>query len=229
MSELVTIKSSHSGIELRLNAKLPFPDLLKAVEEKFRQSADFFKNAKMAVSFSGRTLSISEEEQLIQVITQTTNLEIICIIDHDERKELIYKRAVAQCLSEREKSDGQFYRGTLKRRQLLESESSIVILGDVEFGAKVVAKGNIIILGTLYGSVHAGAAGDRNAFIIALSMQPQRLVIGDIEAKRQLIYQDSLSINGPQIAVVDGKRIYLDPTDRINLWEDISMENRRNI
>ena len=117
----------------------------------------------------------------------------------------------AQCLSEREKSDGQFYRGTLKRRQLLESESSIVILGDVEFGAKVVAKGNIIILGTLYGSVHAGAAGDRNAFIIALSMQPQRLVIGDIEAKRQLIYQDSLSINGPQIAVVDGKRIYLDP------------------
>ena len=211
MSELVTIKSSHSGIELRLNAKLPFPDLLKAVEEKFRQSADFFKNAKMAVSFSGRTLSISEEEQLIQVITQTTNLEIICIIDHDERKELIYKRAVAQSLSEREKSDGQFYRGTLKRRQLLESESSIVILGDVEFGAKVVAKGNIIILGTLYGSVHAGAAGDRNAFIIALSMQPQRLVIGDIEAKRQLIYQDSLSINGPQIAVVDGKRIYLDP------------------
>ena len=211
MSELVTIKSSHSGIELRLNAKLPFPDLLKAVEEKFRQSADFFKNAKMAVSFSGRTLSISEEEQLIQVITQTTNLEIICIIDHDERKELIYKRAVAQCLSEGEKSDGQFYRGTLKRRQLLESESSIVILGDVEFGAKVVAKGNIIILGTLYGSVHAGAAGDRNAFIIALSMQPQRLVIGDIEAKRQLIYQDSLSINGPQIAVVDGKRIYLDP------------------
>ena len=209
MSELVTIKSSHSGIELRLNANLPFPDLLKAVEEKFRQSADFFKNAKMAVSFSGRTLSISEEEQLIQVITQTTNLEIICIIDHDERKELIYKRAVAQCLSEREKSDGQFYRGTLKRRQLL--ESSIVILGDVEFGAKVVAKGNIIILGTLYGSVHAGAAGDRNAFIIALSMQPQRLVIGDIEAKRQLIYQDSLSINGPQIAVVDGKRIYLDP------------------
>ena len=207
MSELVTIKSSHSGIELRLNANLPFPDLLKAVEEKFRQSADFFKNAKMAVSFSGRTLSISEEEQLIQVITQTTNLEIICIIDHDERKELIYKRAVTQCLSEREKSD----RGTLKRRQLLESESSIVILGDVEFGANVVAKGNIIILGTLYGSVHAGAAGDRNAFIIALSMQPQRLVIGDIEAKRQLIYQDSLSINGPQIAVVDGKRIYLDP------------------
>ena len=71
MSELVTIKSSHSGIELRLNAELPFPDLLKAVEEKFRQSADFFKNAKMAVSFSGRTLSISEEwEHQKEIIEQ---------------------------------------------------------------------------------------------------------------------------------------------------------------
>lgn len=211
MNTPVTIKSSHSGMELRLNAEIPFPDLLKAVEEKFRQSAGFFKNAKMAVWFSGRDVTAEEEEQLVEVITKTSKLEVICIIDRDERNELIYKSAVEQSLSEHEKEDGQFYRGTLGRRQVLESESSIVILGDVEFGAKVIAKGNIIIVGTLYGSAHAGAAGDRNAFVVALAMQPQQLRIGDVEAKRQLIYQDSLSINGPQIAVVDGKRIYLDP------------------
>ena len=211
MDSLITIKSSHSGMELRLNADLPFPDLLKAVEEKFRQSASFFKNARMAIWFSGRDLTAKEEEQLIQVITKTTSLGITCIIDRDERNELIYKSAVEQSLIEHEKEDGLFYRGNLGKRQLLESESNIIILGDVEFGAKVIAKGNIIIVGALYGSAHAGAAGDRNAFIVALSMQPHRLVIGDIEARRQLIYQDSLSIDGPQIAVVDGKRIYLDP------------------
>ena len=42
-------------------------------------------------------------------------------------------------------------------------------------------------------------------------MQPRQLCIGDIEAKRQIIYQESLTIKGPQIAVVDGKRIYHDP------------------
>ena len=86
-----------------------------------------------------------------------------------------------------------------------------MILGDVEPGARVIAKGNVVIVGALYGAVHAGASGDRDAFVVALSMQPKQLCIGDIEAKRQIIYQESLSIKGPKIAVVDGRRIYLDP------------------
>ena len=125
--------------------------------------------------------------------------------------EAMYRSVVEQTLSDLQKREGQFYRGTLAKRQVLESETSIVILGDVELGARVIAKGNIVIVGVLYGSAHAGAAGDRNAFIAALSMQPRQLCIGDIEAKRQIIYQESLTIKGPQIAVVDGKRIYLDP------------------
>ena len=107
--------------------------------------------------------------------------------------------------------EGQFYRGTLRKRQILESETSVVILGEVEPGARVIAKGNIIIVGALYGAVHAGASGDRDAFVVALSMQPKQLCIGDIEAKRQIIYQESLGIKGPKIAVIDGNRIYLDP------------------
>ena len=82
-----------------------------------------------------------------------------------------------------------------------------------EVGARVVARGSVVIVGTLYGAVRAGAAGDRDAFVVALSMQPKQLCIGDIEAKRQLIYQESLSIKGPKIAVVDGGRIYLDPLE----------------
>ena len=81
----------------------------------------------------------------------------------------------------------------------------------MEPGARVIARGSVVIVGALYGAVQAGAAGDRDAFVVALSMQPKQLCIGDIEAKRQLIYQESLSIKGPKIAVVDGSRIYLDP------------------
>ena len=136
---------------------------------------------------------------------------MVCIIEHDEKNELLYKSAVEQSLSNVQKREGQFYRGTLKRRQVLESDESIVILGDVEPGARVAARGNIIIVGALYGSVHAGASGDRDAYIVALSMQPKELRIGDVEAKRQIIYQESLNIKGPKIAVVDGRRIYLDP------------------
>ena len=94
---------------------------------------------------------------------------------------------------------------------MLESDSDLVILGDVDPGAKVSAGGNIVIMGSLYGSAPAGSGGDRRAFIAALFLQPKELWIGDVEANRHIICQESLSIKGPKIAVVDGNRIYLDP------------------
>ena len=86
----------------------------------------------MAISFTGRTLTATEEEILIQTITETTGVELLCIIDQDEKKELMYRSIVEQTLSNIQKREGQFYKGTLRKRQVLESESSIVILGDVE-------------------------------------------------------------------------------------------------
>ena len=124
---------------------------------------------------------------------------------------MMYRSVVEQSLSDIYKKEGIFYKGTLRKRQILEAEESIVILGDVELGAKVIAKGSVIIIGTLYGSVCAGASGDTSAYVVALSMQSKYLSIGDIVAKRQIIYQESLNIKGPKIAVIDGNRIYLDP------------------
>ena len=79
--------------------------------------------------------------------------------------------------------DGQFYKGTLRGRQVLESEQSIVIIGDVEDGATVASKGNVIVTGTIYGTVIAGAAGRTDAVIAALHMQPKKLRIGGIKVK----------------------------------------------
>ena len=45
--------------------------------------------------------------------------------------------------------EGQFYKGTLKNREVIETENSIVVLGDVYPGSAVMSGGNIIILGGL--------------------------------------------------------------------------------
>ena len=49
----------------------------------------------------------------------------------------------------------------------------------LEHGARVTAKGNVIILGELKGSVTAGAAGNDQAVILAFSMSPLQLRIAD--------------------------------------------------
>ena len=53
MSQPVVLKSNRYGINLILDADMPFGQLEEAILEKFRESEKFFKNAKIAISFEG--------------------------------------------------------------------------------------------------------------------------------------------------------------------------------
>ena len=66
---------------------------------------------------------------------------------------------------------------------MLETDNSIVILGDVYPGCAVISTKNIIVLGGLYGEAYAGGNGQQNAYIVALEMEPERLKIGDFKYK----------------------------------------------
>ncbi len=80
-------------------------------------------------------------------------------------------------------NNGLFYKGTLRSGQSLEAQSSIIIIGDVNPGATVSAGGNVVIIGALKGSVTAGVHGNRNAFVMALSMNPISIQIADVVSK----------------------------------------------
>lgn len=211
MDRLATIRCSRSGMDIELDPEAEMKDILNSLAIKFRDSARFFKDARMALSFSGRNLNKNEENDILDVITRNTKIQILCVIEQDKKKEEKYRSIIDRTLRNVKKRNGQFYRGTLTRGQILESDSSIVILGNVDAGASVAARDNILIFGTLYGSAYAGVPHDRNAYIAALAMHPKELYIGDLEAGCQQIFQESVSIRGPKIAVTDGKRIYLNP------------------
>lgn len=211
MDRLVTIKSCRYGVEIYLDPEASFEVLLEHIREKFCSSARFFEGAQVAVSFLGRRLNYTEEQAVLSLIADTTEMDVVCVIDQDREHELAYRRAVEKTLSELPVRDGQFYRGTLGKRQVIESDTSIVILGNVEPGASVIAKGNIVVVGALYGSAHAGATGNLDACIAALSMSPRSLRIGDMEIGSRERYGNGFRDQGPGIAAVDGGRIYLDP------------------
>ena len=64
-------------------------------------------------------------------------------------------------------SETKFHHGSLRSGQKIETEGSLVIIGDVNSGAEVIASDNIIILGALRGLAHAGAKGNKQAIIAA--------------------------------------------------------------
>lgn len=68
---------------------------------------------------------------------------------------------------------------TLRSGQSLHFEGNVVILGDVNPGAEVVATGSVVVMGVLRGVVHAGAGGDGSAAVYAFRLQPTQLRIAN--------------------------------------------------
>lgn len=72
-----------------------------------------------------------------------------------------------------------FHNGTIRSGELIESNGDLLILGDVNPGAMVRAKGNVMVFGRLLGIAHAGNEGDKNAKISALQLRPVQLRIAN--------------------------------------------------
>lgn len=56
-------------------------------------------------------------------------------------------------------------------------QGHVIVLGDVNMGAEIVASGSVIVWGRLRGTVHAGAEGDERAVVCALDLSPTQLRI----------------------------------------------------
>ncbi len=175
----VTLKSNPYGLILDLSPELPFEDLLCAVEEKFRASADFFRNSRLALTFRGRTLTEEQERLLIDVIADNSPIEILCIADEREETAEYYREAQVRAAARKTAEEGQFYYGSVQDGELFETETGIIIVGDVMAGGEVISCGNIVVLGSCRGKLHAGAGGNVRCFAAALSMKPAMVKIAD--------------------------------------------------
>ena len=199
------IKSSKSGMTVILNPDCPFEELISEIAIKFRESAKFWGNLQMALMLEGRTLTAEEELRIVNTITENSGIEVLCLIENDLRKIESCEKALNQKLMELSSRTGQFYRGDLHRGESLDSEASIVIIGDVLHGARVTARGNIIILGTLKGTAHAGISGNEDAVVVALEMAPLQLKIGT--CSRQYGDKGRKLGKGPMTAFVENGMI----------------------
>lgn len=215
MKNPVIIKSFPNGLSIYLDEEMPFEQLLKEIGLKFKESAHFFKNASMVLSFEGRMLSDQEERMIINTITANSDLNVMCIMGKNEETNKNYIKALQKLSYHQQvmENAGQFYKGTLKDGQMLETENSIIVLGDVYPGACVISSKDIIILGGLYGQAYAGGNGEDGHFVVALEMSPEKLKIGDFKYKTSE-KQSKWSIKPkiqPKIAYVEDGRVKLEP------------------
>lgn len=221
MNNTVVIKGTKSGIILVLDAKEEYDTLKNAVASKFKESAAFLGQAQKAIAFQGRELLEEQKIEMIDIIHQNCQLSIVCIMEQDEQLERSFRQTLERNLVNQDYNTGQFFKGNLRSGQVLDVETSIIIIGDVKPGAKVISKGNVIILGSLKGNVYAGSAGNQNAFVVALEMEPMQIRIADTIARSS----DKPKRKEPQVTKIafweDGN-IYIEPLDK-DVMSDIRL------
>ena len=214
MRDAVLIKSFQNGITLLLNEEASFEQILDEIAFKFNEARKFFGTASVALSIEGKAVSNTEEIRILEAIKKNSNVNVMCIVGHDDETNKNFIKALQHMERKLTGGDeGQFYRGTLKNREVIETENSIVILGDVYPGSAIISARNIIILGGLYGEAYAGGNGKGNAFVVALEMEPERLKIGDFKYKtngKQSKWGIRPKVQ-PKIAYVKNDKIIFEP------------------
>ncbi|MCX8061912.1 MAG: septum site-determining protein MinC [Anaerolineales bacterium] len=162
--------------------------LFKLVGER----QEFWRGAKVALD--SRTVVISEEEILaLKDEFSQYHLTLWAVLSESPSTQLAAKKlGLATHLNRPEKKDldalctivhdgeeAVLINKTLRSGYRVEYAGHVVVLGDVNPGAEIIAAGNIIVWGRLRGVVHAGAAGDTQAVVCALDFQPTQLRIAD--------------------------------------------------
>lgn len=180
----VMIKSSPNGLTITLDENVSFDTLKRDVVDKFKENESFFAKSRFAIAFKGKKLTEEQQREIVGLLTQETSVKIICIVTDDPNSDQLFCDAISQYEKEQANNTGKFYKGTLRSGQVLDVESSVVILGDVNPGAKVLAKGNIVILGALRGTAYAGTSGNEESFVAAMYMDPIQIKIGDVIGRK---------------------------------------------
>ena len=105
-------------------------------------------------------------------------------------------------------AEALFIKATFRSGESINYPGDVVVLADVNPGAEIAAEGDIVVFGSLRGFVHAGAAGDTKATIIALELDSPRIQIGPYTGLAPTAGSKTMGI-GPKIAYTRRRSIYV--------------------
>jgi len=195
----IAINGTVNGLLVTLEPETPFSELLKALSDRLAEAPGFFRGASLAVDTSRRLLRGSERTQLENLLAHyhmsVTPLEHVTGMRKDGETEVPFSPVPApgtptgtgnvdetiQAQRDlREIADTLFLRRTVRSGQALHHTSNIIVLGDVNPGAEIVAGGDIVVWGVLRGMVHAGYPDNESACVCALHLTPVQLRIAHL-------------------------------------------------
>ena len=159
----VSINLRRDEILIKLDENAEQGQIIYTLKKKLPELKKLYKDEKTPIRVTGKILKNKEIDEIQAIIKEKIDVEI----DFDMPKSLGLSSIKRTFDKEIAISETKFHRGSLRSGQRMEVEGSLVILGDVNSGAEVIASDNIVVLGASRGLAHAGAKGNKQAIISA--------------------------------------------------------------
>ncbi len=179
----VVLKSNKYGLSLQLDATIPFEELVREICKKFAQSADFFGECQMILETMGRELSTEEGLVIIQAIELNSKIKVILLNENNELKDTRMLDQIDRFYTDEIFENAKIIRGSIYKDDIVTSDSSVIVLGDVKSKATIQAKGNIIVMGSLLGTAYAGYPDNTGCYIVAGQLNSHNIHIGTVSGE----------------------------------------------
>lgn len=195
----IIFKGHKNKLTVLLNKNENFERLKNDFVKKIQSSKKFFSGAKKThIEFKGCRLTQNQKSELMNIILNETGLDISTFKQNENS-------SGKNNMPEEIKSIIQ--KNSLRSGQFIHYKGNVIVLGDVNPGAEIIAAGNIIVMGTIKGLVHAGCEGNKKCLITALSLLPVQLRIADIITR----LPDNEIVTKPSYAYINDDKLYISP------------------
>ena len=227
MKSTMSIKGTRQGLTITL-ASGELGSVLEELRGHLAGQGAFFRGGNVALRVADRSLAEEELSRISEVLTEY-DMVLRTVVGTDEATRraatalglrLIDQEATHEIPTTRparparapDGSKGLLTRRLVRSGQVVRHTGHVVIIGDVNTGAQIVAGGDVVVWGRLRGTVHAGAVNNTRAVVCALELHPTQLRIGQLTAQPD--ERDRPKTSRPEIAWVRDNRIVVEPWER---------------
>ena len=189
MINSVSINLKTDEVIIKIEDNATQDEIILELTKKLKELKKMYQDEKTPIRVTGKILTNKELVEIKEIIKEKIDVEIrfdtpTTLGLHSITRS--YKKDVGT-------SETTFHKGSLRSGQKIEVEGSIVIIGDVNSGAEVIAGDNIVVIGTLRGLAHAGAKGNKEAIIAASTLDVVQLrisnIVMEIDKEEENVYE----------------------------------------
>ena len=202
MMNSVSINLKTDEVLIKIEDNATQEKVILELTKKLKELKKMYKEEKTPIRVTGKILTNKELQEIKEIIKGQIDVEV----KFDSPTTLGLHSITRSYKKDVGTSETTFHKGSLRSGQKIEVEGSIVVIGDVNSGAEVIAADNIIIIGTLRGLAHAGAKGNKEAIIAASTLDAVQLrisnIVKEIDRDREEVHEHAyIYVEGDEIII----------------------------